>query len=793
MPRLHLLGKLPACFLLSCFLLSLALLPLAGAEKAAKADAEPWDGAPRHVIVFPVGAGQVDVVKQYGAKGDGKTDDTAALQKAISKNLGYHSRIIYLPAGTYLVSKTLWGRLADGSRMGGMKLFGEQRERTIIRLKDNCPGFQDVSKPEPVIRFLSNPPHGDESGNGNAGHFNSLVNLTIDSGSGNAGANGINWLPSNIGTLREVTIRSGDGAGVTGIDLTMAWPGPGLGRHVLVSGFQVGIRLRHHEYGMTFHGLALEKQREAGIINSGNTLHIRDLRSRNSVPAIINTMPTGHRAGQLVLLDADLSGSGPVAIDNNGIAYLRNIRSSGYAAVVRGSGAQIGETLIGASTQNIGGSPDNSLNLPTPEVPDVPWDPPSEWAIVRNAREAQAAIDAGKTTICFPYIETRFDQTVIIRKNVRRIIGMGSNLWSAGAHPTWRFEGTTAPVTVLEWMASDGVEMANPKSRTLIMRHMVGTRVTANAPECGPLFIEDVCSGPWTFTAPMDVWAYQWNPECDPVNVSAKGARLWVLGWKTERPGIQFDMEGGALELLGGLAYPCSVVPVDRPMFHFKDTSYSLFLRYASYGEGRIHPIKIRDQRGAQIIDIPEIERGLVTGFTPADRTRVQEAMRGEVVAKKENRSSVPPAVSARAAWKKPDAAALVPWDERLRGRVREELAARREPRFVLSSVHSEVTIQECDAKGDLQIGMGGGGISWQWDRLGLDDRARLAVALLRPFNRDDTALAAFYLISSGEISAGVAQLAQSGDAGDAVRAALQVGSATTVVGPSEVDPAVAP
>jgi len=57
------------------------------------------------------------------------------------------------------------------------------------------------------------------------------------------------------------------------------------------------------------------------------------------------------------------------------------------------------------------------------------------------------------------------------------------------------------------------------------------------------------------------------------------------------------------------------------------------------------------------------------------------------------------------------------PWDERLRGRVREEIAARREPRFVLSSVRSEVTVPACYARGDLQIGMGGGGISWQWDR----------------------------------------------------------------------------
>eukprot|EP01052_Picozoa_sp_SAG31_P031766 SAG31_NODE_3405_length_4311_cov_2.512821_1_plen_194_part_00 len=50
-------------------------------------------------------------VKDFGAKGDGETDDTSAIQRAISFNVGSVQQkmpsVVYFPSGRYLVSDTL--------------------------------------------------------------------------------------------------------------------------------------------------------------------------------------------------------------------------------------------------------------------------------------------------------------------------------------------------------------------------------------------------------------------------------------------------------------------------------------------------------------------------------------------------------------------------------------------------------------------------------------------------------------------------------------------------------------
>jgi sugar lactone lactonase YvrE len=78
--------------------------------------------------------------RDLGVVGDGKADDTAALQRAIDSH-----RTVYLPLGVYKVSDTI--RLAKNS-----VLVGLQPSLTQIALADGTPAYQGVGEPKALVR-----------------------------------------------------------------------------------------------------------------------------------------------------------------------------------------------------------------------------------------------------------------------------------------------------------------------------------------------------------------------------------------------------------------------------------------------------------------------------------------------------------------------------------------------------------------------------------------------------------------------------------------------------------------
>lgn len=69
-----------------------------------------YDGSSAVTINIPSGFSCVNV-KDYGAKGDGITDDTAAIQSAIDYAAAAGRRAVYFPAGTYIVTSPCTLRL----------------------------------------------------------------------------------------------------------------------------------------------------------------------------------------------------------------------------------------------------------------------------------------------------------------------------------------------------------------------------------------------------------------------------------------------------------------------------------------------------------------------------------------------------------------------------------------------------------------------------------------------------------------------------------------------------------
>ncbi|HAX77111.1 MAG TPA: endopolygalacturonase [Cyanobacteria bacterium UBA11372] len=570
-------------------------------------------------IVFPADAGVINVKTQFGAKGDGVTDDTAAIQAALNAypNGG---RIIYLPNGVYLVSDRLsWaaGTPGTGNDYKNIILQGQSQQGTILKLKDSAPGYTNPSAPKSVIYTGPKP----------AQRFrNSIRNLTVDTGVGNTGAIAIQFNASNQGTVRDVTIRSRDRQGINGLDMSFTDEiGPLLVKNVTVQGFQYGIRSGFNVNSQTLENITLENQSVYGFYNAGQVVNIRGLTSRNAVTAVYNA------GGRMTLIDSTLTGTGAAASrpairsDFPLDLLARNIRTSGYQAAIQNANTtQIGPNItefVGGGVTSLFTSPARTLNLPIRETPDVPWDDPitTPWAnvvsfgaIPNDGRDdtaaIQAAIDSGRTTVYFPNGSYDLRGTVLVRNNVRRVIGTEAHVVvgseSNPTNPGFRLVNGTSPVVVFERFSSGyyaNPTFENASARTMVIRHALN--VSGNMTGSGDVFIEDVVSNPvssWTFNR-QNIWARQFNVENQGTHIRNNGGNLWILGLKTERGGTLIDTRaGGKTELLGGFAYTTTAAPnglQNDPMFINHESSISISMAEINYGGGPNYTTYVRETR----------------------------------------------------------------------------------------------------------------------------------------------------------------------------------------------------
>jgi hypothetical protein len=127
-------------------------------------------------------------VHTLGVIGDGKTDDTAAIQKAIETH-----RVLYFPSGHYVVRDTL-------ALKADTILIGLHPTLTQFDLLDNTPGYQNVGAPKAVIYA---PPGG----------ANLVSGFGVFTGGINPRAVGLMWCAGADSLVDDVRFLGGHGSG----------------------------------------------------------------------------------------------------------------------------------------------------------------------------------------------------------------------------------------------------------------------------------------------------------------------------------------------------------------------------------------------------------------------------------------------------------------------------------------------------------------------------------------------------------------------------------------------------
>ncbi len=510
---------------------------------------------------------------------------------------------LYFPNGTYLISDTVTYRLKElhntmhmqtsgGHEMNQcIRFMGQNKEKTILKLKDHCKGFE-YGQRRPVVNFM----HGERS---NVSYSNFFENITIDTGVGNPGAVGLVFFANNNGAVRNVTIRSSDPdhAGAIGILINAEHHSACNFYDVEVDGFEYGVRITTFRTSCHFENLTLKNQGRYGFQISNTSAQIIGLKSYNRVPAICASNGIG---GHLVVTDAELVGDGTgydaIKIDVGCCAFLRNIHISGYAY---GMNLHWRETMLPCGyidefcypeAHTLFDDDTKSVNLQVPHTPDLPRAPLEDWCCVNDfgavgdgetddTAALQAAFDSGKKVVWFQPGIYLVSKPICIPATVEHVhfmfceMGATDELRFNDAEGIFRICGESDTPLLLEkmmsWHRCQGTAkmFRHDSRRNLIIRDVHSQAVASyfNTVPGAEVHLENVACTIFDKTKyshipcfsfrGQTVWCHSINPERSKIEVENIGGQLWWSGFKTEQEGsICITSEGGVSEIMGGSA-----------------------------------------------------------------------------------------------------------------------------------------------------------------------------------------------------------------------------------------------
>lgn len=577
-----------------------------------------------HDAFFHNGGRIIDITKPpFNARGDGLTDNTQAFIQAldtIAQRLRAYdwqsdsstNLTIYLPKGIYQVSNTLTYSgpkiTFAGYTWGGMirlRFIGQQRDSSIIRLKEASPGFDN----DTLKTLLSFQKPGDPKGN-NIPASNQLRNLTIAIGPANPRAVGVVFLGANKCDINNVTIRAEAGSGAIGLDLPLISTQGHL-QDITIDGFDTAVRVvPYGETNPTFEHLSLINQRHCGIEIGGSNPVFRSVYF--DAPTTFCRINTN--TASVVLIDALLQGRGTTEpaihlADHRAQLFARTISVAGYSATVRRDtttvlSGSIKEYVSAPLTRLFANAATSSLNLPIEDAPPVYWEQErSQWANVDSFPGAdvksriQNALNSGKSTIYFPSLNYSFSGTVSIPATVRHIDFMFARL-NAGAGFSID-ESSEQPLYLQNHDGRGSIIQKAP--RTVVLRQL-SMRYSSTHSSPSQLFIESCANigSDDKFCPPhQTIWARSINNEVKTsANFKVYGGTLWTLGFKSEGPQSAFHVtSSGRCEVLGG--YRNETMSDSGYPLVYNDNAQVSLVGYSNMS--RVYQVVVWERRGAQL------------------------------------------------------------------------------------------------------------------------------------------------------------------------------------------------
>jgi sugar lactone lactonase YvrE len=354
------------------------------------------------------------------AKGDGRADDSAALQAAIdAASVKPGGGLVFLPAGRYRISKTifLWP---------GVRVFGVGATRPRILLGEATPGFQKGvanmvifagAKPDPARRVPFPPPgsvpFNKDVADANSGTFYSAMsNIDFEIGKGNPAATAIRFHAAQHAFLSHMDFDIGSGlaglyqVGNAAQDLHFKGgrygilaekTSPAWGFVLLDSTFegQREAAIREHEAGLTLVNVAM-RDTPVGIDidrGYGDWLWGKDVRFENVSKAGVVISNENNVYTQVGFENA---------VASNTPVFAR-FRDSGRSEPGRGRAYRVSSFTYGLTLPALGQMGEYKTEMKAEAVPGLPalrapairaLPPTSDWVNVRGlGAKGDAAAD----------------------------------------------------------------------------------------------------------------------------------------------------------------------------------------------------------------------------------------------------------------------------------------------------------------------------------------------------------------------------------------------------------------